>query len=71
MKKFIATPHRPEISVGYGESNNSLTISIDHCPGINSEEPGIYQEIEFHVGEVPRLIKALTEAYEHAAGEKP
>lgn len=71
MNKFIATPHRPEISVRYDEHDNSLTISINHCPGVNSEELNICREIEMHAGEVPRLIDALTKAYECATGEKP
>ncbi len=71
MTKFIATPHRPEISVRYDDADYTITISVNHCPGVNSEELDLNQEIEMHVGELPRLIDALSKAYEHSSGEKP
>lgn len=49
-----------------------LTISVNYCPSIqHSDEFDLESELEIHVGEVPRLIQALAQAYEHKTGENP
>ncbi|MCB5312111.1 hypothetical protein [Yersinia intermedia] len=71
MSKFIAVSHRPEIAVKYDPDQQSVVISIDECPTVTDPELGIYQEIEMHPGDIPKLIDALSKAYEHVTGEKP
>lgn len=72
MKKFVATAHKPEIAVKIVDNEDMLTISVNYCPSIqHSDEFDLESELEIHVGEVPRLIQALAQAYEHKTGEKP